>query len=322
MSDTLSNTRRAATGEARRQGTPIIETEGLTRFYGRVRGVEDLNLTVRQGEVFGYLGPNGAGKTTTIRLLLDLIRPTRGTARLFGQEVRNHGAEVKARLGNLPGELVLWDNLTGRELLTFIGNLRGGVDWAWVEELAGRLDLDLSRRIGTLSHGNKQKVGLLQAFAHKPELLILDEPTTGLDPLIQQEFYRLIDQVKAEGRTIFLSSHILPEVERTCDRVGIIREGHLVAVEEVSELKRKRLRHMELTFSQPVPAAAFDLPGVHEVKQVDNMLRFFVDESPGTLDRVIKQAAQFPVMDLRYEQATLEDIFLTYYRQEDDNVAA
>ncbi len=300
----------------------IIETEGLTKYYGRVRGVEDLTLTVRQGEVFGYLGPNGAGKTTTIRLLLDLIRPTRGTVRLFGQEVRNHAAAVKARLGNLPGELALWDNLTGRELLTFVGNLRGGVDWAWVEELARRFDLDLSRRIGTLSHGNKQKVGLIQAFAHKPDLIILDEPTTGLDPLMQQEFYCLIDQVKAEGRTVFLSSHILPEVERTCDRVGIIREGHLVAVEEVSELKRKRLRQMELTFSQPVPATAFDLPGVHEVKQTDNSLRFFVDEAPGTLDSVIKRAAQFPVVDLRYEQATLEDIFLTYYRKEGNDVAA
>jgi ABC-2 type transport system ATP-binding protein len=293
----------------------MIKTEGLTKYYGKVRGIEDLDLAVREGEVFGYLGPNGAGKTTTIRLLLDVIRPTRGTARLFGQEVRNHAAALKSRVGNLPGELALWENLTGRELLAFVGNLRDGQDWAWVEELAERLDLDLSRRIANLSHGNKQKVGLIQAFAHKPDLLILDEPTIGLDPLVQQEFYRLIDEVKAEGRTVFLSSHILHEVERVCDRVGIIREGHLVAVEEVAALKRRRLRQMELTFAWPVPATAFDLPGVRDVMQVGDSLRFLVEEAPGRLDGVIKRAAQFPIVDLSLEQPTLEDIFLTYYRK-------
>ncbi len=300
----------------------IIETEGLTKYYGKVRGIENLDLSVRQGEVFGYLGPNGAGKTTTIRLLLDLIRPTRGTARLFGQEVRNHAAEIKARVGNLPGELSLWENLTCQELLSFTGNLRGGVDWGWVKELAGRLDLDLTRRVGNLSHGNKQKVGLVQAFAHRPDLLILDEPTLGLDPLIQQEFYSLVDEVRADGRTVFLSSHILPEVERVCDRVAIIREGNLVTVEEVAELKRKRLRQLELVFSWAVPPSAFDLPGVRDVVQVGSTLRFLVEESPGSLDRVIKRAAQFPVEDLTYEQATLEDVFLTYYRKEGNDAAA
>ena len=294
----------------------IVETEGLTKYYGKARGVQDLNLAVREGEVFGYLGPNGAGKTTTIRLLLDMIRPTRGTACLFGQEVRAHAAEVKTRLGNLPGEMALWPNLTARQLIAFLGNLRGGLDWGWVEELARRLDLDLSRKVGALSHGNKQKVGLIQAFAHKPELLILDEPTTGLDPLIQQQFYCLIDEVKAQGRTVFLSSHVLPEVERVCDRVGIIRDGHMVAVEEIAELKRKRLRHMELTFAQPVPAATFDLPGVHDVSQAGNVVQFFVDESGGSLDRVLKKAAEFQIVDMSYEQASLEDIFLTYYRQD------
>lgn len=300
----------------------IIETDGLTKYYGKVRGAEDLNLSVREGEVFGYLGPNGAGKTTTIRLLLDLIRPTRGTARLFGQDVRNRAAALKKRVGNLPGELALWENLTGRELIAFVGNLRGGVDWAWVAELASRLDLDLSRRIASLSHGNKQKVGLVQAFAHRPDLLILDEPTLGLDPLVQQEFYRLIDQARHEGRTVFLSSHNLPEVERVCDRVAIIREGHLVTVEEISELRRKRLRQMELTFAKQVSAAAFDVPGLHDVTQFDRTLRFFIEDSPGNLDRVIKRAAQFPLEDLRYEQATLEDVFLTYYHEEGEGASA
>jgi ABC-2 type transport system ATP-binding protein len=293
----------------------IIETQGLTKYYGKVRGIQDLRLSVREGEVFGYLGPNGAGKTTTIRLLLDLIRPTRGTAHLFGQDVRNRAAAVKTRVGNLPGELVLWENLTGRELLAFVGNMRGRLDWPWIEELAERLDVDLSRRVGTLSHGNKQKVGLIQAFAHKPDLLIMDEPTLGLDPLIQQEFYSLIDEVKAEGRTVFLSSHILQEVERVCDRVGIIREGHLVAVEEVVELKRRRLRVMEITFGWQVPPSAFELPGVHHVVQAGNSLRFHVEESPGNLDGVIKRVAQFPLVELSYEQATLEDVFLSYYRK-------
>jgi ABC-2 type transport system ATP-binding protein len=300
----------------------IIETEALTKYYGKVRGVEDLNLSVREGEVFGYLGPNGAGKTTTIRLLLDLIRPTRGTARLFGQEVRGHAAELKARLGNLPGELSLWDNLTGRELLTFLGSLRGGLDWRWVEELAQRLQLDLSRRVRGLSHGNKQKVGLIQAFAHKPDLIILDEPTLGLDPLIQQEFYSLIDQVKVEGRTVFVSSHILPEVERVCDRVGIIREGRLAAVEQVSELKRKRLRQIEFTFGSAVPASEFDLPGVRDVVQSDGTLRFLVEDAPGVLDGVVKRAAQYAVVDIKVAQPTLEDIFLAYYRKEGDDAAA
>jgi ABC-2 type transport system ATP-binding protein len=300
----------------------IIETEGLTKYYGKVRGVENLDLSVREGEVFGYLGPNGAGKTTTIRLLLDLIRPTSGTARLFGQEVRNHAAELKVRIGNLPGELALWQNLTCRELLGFVGNLRGGTDWPWVEEMSQRLDLDLSRRVSGLSHGNKQKVGLVQAFAHKPDLLILDEPTTGLDPLIQQEFYKLIDQVKAEGRTVFFSSHVLPEVERVCDRVGIIRKGNLVAVEEIAELKRKRLRQMELTFGWEVPPSAFDLDSVRDVAQAGCTLRFLVEETPGSLDSVIKRAAQFPIVDLSYKQATLEDVFLAYYREEEGDAAA
>ena len=300
----------------------IIETEGLTKYYGRIRGVEALDLAVREGEVFGYLGPNGAGKTTTIRLLLDLIRPTRGTARLFGQEVRGHAAQLKTRIGNLPGELSLWDNLTGRELLTFTSSLRGGVDWKWVEELAGRLELDLSRRVRSLSHGNKQKVGLIQAFAHKPALVILDEPTLGLDPLIQQEFYALVDQVKAEGRTVFVSSHVLPEVERVCDRVGIIREGQLVAVEQVTELKRKRLRQVEITFGSPVPASEFDLPGVRDVVQSDGTLHFLVEEVPGVFDSVIKRAALYSVVDLRVAQATLEDVFLAYYRKEGHDAAA
>ncbi len=200
----------------------VIRTEGLTKFYGRQRGVIDVNMEVQRGEVFGYLGPNGAGKTTTIRLLLDFIRPTRGRATIFALDTHKHSRDIRRRIGHLPGELALYENLTGAELLRYTGHLRGGVEWKFVEELAARLECNLSQPIRSLSHGNKQKIGVIQAFMHKPELFILDEPTIGLDPLMQQEFYRLIAEVKAEGRTVFLSSHILPEVERVCDRVAII----------------------------------------------------------------------------------------------------
>jgi ABC-2 type transport system ATP-binding protein len=291
----------------------IIRTEDLTKYYGKVRALEGLDLSVQQGEVFGYLGPNGAGKTTTIRLLLDLIRPNRGRVFLFGQEVRGHAAELKRRIGNLPGELSLWGDLTGRELLGFLAHLRNGTDWAYVDRLAQRLDLDLSRKVEDYSHGNKQKVGLVQALMNRPELLILDEPTLGLDPLIQQEFYALMDEIKAEGTTVFVSSHILPEVERICDRVAIIRQGDLIAVEEVAALKRKSLRRMEVTFAQPVPLDALDLPGVLNVSHQGDSISCYVQHN---LDGVIKRLAAFTVTDLQYADVDLEQIFLTYYQKE------
>ncbi|MCH7706430.1 MAG: ABC transporter ATP-binding protein, partial [Chloroflexi bacterium] len=203
-------------------GDTVILTEGLTKSYGKSRGIVDLNLEVRAGEVFGFLGPNGSGKTTTMRLLLDFIRPTRGRAEVFGLDVRTESMEIRRRVGYLPGDLAMYENLTGRELLTYFANLQGGVSWSYTEALAERLGLDLSRPIRTLSTGNKQKVGLVQAFMHQPELLVVDEPTSGLDPLVRQEFYRIVQEAKAEGQTVFLSSHILAEVERIADRVGII----------------------------------------------------------------------------------------------------
>lgn len=200
-----------------------ILTEDLTKRYGKHQALDGLDLVVRRGEVFGFLGPNGAGKTTTIRLLLDLIRPTAGRVEVLGMDPRRQGREVRRRVGYLPGKLALYDRLTGREVLTYLGHLRDGVDWAHADSLARRLDLDLNRPIGALSRGNKQKVGLVQALMHRPELLILDEPTGGLDPLVQREFHRLVREASGEGRTVFLSSHVLGEVERVADRVGIIR---------------------------------------------------------------------------------------------------
>jgi len=289
----------------------VIHIAGLTKFYGKQRGIVEVSLDVRPGEVFGYLGPNGAGKTTTIRTLLDFIRPTCGRAAIFGLDTRRHSRGIRQHTGYLPGELTLYGNLTGAELLQYLASLRSGVDWRYVEELAERLQCDLSRPIRSLSHGNRQKIGLIQAFMHKPELLILDEPTTGLDPLIQQEFYRLIAEVRAAGRTVFLSSHILPEVERVCDRVGIIREGRLVAVETVEALKARALRRLEIHFAAPVPKEAFaGATGVRDLVVEGNVLRCAV---AGSLDALIKTAARFEVLNVISHEPTLEEVFLAYY---------
>ena len=289
----------------------VIRTERLTKFYGRQLGALDVNIEVQQGEVFGYLGPNGAGKTTTIRMLLDFIRPTRGRAAIFNLDTYQHSREIRSRIGYLPGELALYENLTGAEFLSYLGHLRGGVEWNFVEELATRLECNLSQPIRSLSHGNKQKVGLIQAFMHKPELLILDEPTLGLDPLMQQEFYQLIAGVKAEGRTVLLSSHILPEAERICDHVGIIREGQVIAVESVETLKARALHQMQIDFAIPVPREAFvHVAGVRDMTVKGNVLCCTV---VGALDALIKTTAQFEVIRIISHEPSLEEIFLTYY---------
>ncbi len=298
---------------------PAIALETLTKYYGRQRGVLDLTLEVQAGEIFGFLGPNGAGKTTTIRLLLDFIRPTRGQARIFGLDVRLHSASVHSRCGYLPGDLALYETMTGQELLRYFAALRGKVDWTYVQQLTERFEVELKRPIRTLSRGNKQKVGLLQALMHRPELLILDEPTNGLDPLMQIAFYQLLQELRAEGVTVFFSSHNLPEIERVCDRVGIIREGRLIAVESISALKQRALRHVTIEFGTAVPLAAFNtLPGVREAKLEGNRLSCTVSGSPEAL---LKVAAQFPVQDLLSYEASLEDIFLTYYNGGNEHVA-
>ena len=237
--------------------TATILTEQLTKNYGQNRGIVSLDLEVKPGEVFGFLGPNGAGKTTTIRLLLDLIRPTSGRALVLGCDSHHDTLAIQARVGYLPGELGLYPQLSGQQTLRYIANLRGGIDWNDVRRLSERLDCDLERKVSELSTGNKRKLGLIQAFMHRPELLILDEPTVGLDPLVQHEFYGLIDEARAAGQTVFLSSHVLPEVQRVCDRVAFIREGKLVAVEDVGALTGKAVREIEIVFAEPVPASAF-----------------------------------------------------------------
>jgi ABC-2 type transport system ATP-binding protein len=291
----------------------VILTEGLTKRYGKVRALEDLDLEVRAGEVFGFLGPNGAGKTTTIRLLLDVIRPTAGRARIFGQDVRG-AAELRRRLGYLPGELTLDPRLTAGELLAWYGNLQGGVDEAWRGELVERLGLDPSRPCRSLSTGNKKKVGLVQAFQHRPELAVLDEPTGGLDPIVQRAFRDLVRELVAGGVTVFLSSHVLQEVEDLADRLAIIRRGRLVTVDTVAGLTRAAVRHLVLRFADPVPAGAFQgLAGVDEVRVDGRTVEATVSGSP---DALIKAAARFEVVDLSPRQSELEEIFLAYYRED------
>lgn len=293
----------------------IIEVRNLTKRYGGARGVEDLTFEVRDGEAFGFLGPNGAGKTTTIRTLLDFIRPTSGTVRIFGMDPRREGVKVHRRVGYLPGELALYERMTGEGFLRAFAQLRGDVEPGRIAALADRLDLDLSRRIHELSHGNKQKIGLVQAFMHRPDLLVLDEPTQGLDPLVQQTFYGMIDEERAGGAAILLSSHVMPEVERVCDRVGIIREGRLATVADIGDLKAKALRRIEFHFARPVQASAFEgLPGVKDVSAHGDSILLSIE---GPVDAVIKEGARHDVVSLETREPSLEEAFLSFYEEGD-----
>jgi ABC-2 type transport system ATP-binding protein len=291
--------------------TAIIQTEKLTKSYGEHRGIVDVDLEVNQAEIFGFLGPNGAGKTTTIRTLLDLIRPTSGKALVFGIESSADPVAIHRRVGYIPGEFTLYDRLTGGQTIEYFANLRGGVDRAYQRSLIERFDIDPRRKYKELSKGNKQKIGLVIALQHQPELLILDEPTSGLDPLVQQSFFELVREAKAAGRTVFLSSHILSEVERTADRVAIIREGRIVKLDSVEGLRDLAHHQVELRFSGPVPTESFDhLPGVSEVAAEDHVLRMRVS---GPITPVVRAAAQFELLDFVSREPTLEETFLAQY---------
>ena len=290
---------------------PVINASGLTKSYGRHRGIVDLDLTVLPGEVFGYLGPNGAGKTTTIRLLLDYIRPTHGTVSVLGLPSHERSRDIRRRVGYLPGELRLYSSLSGSELISYFACLRGGVERTRVEALARRLDCDLSREIRTLSSGNRQKLGLIQAFMNDPELLILDEPTNGLDPLVQQTFYDLVREARAAGRTVFLSSHVLPEVERVCDRVGILREGRLVAVERITDLRTRAIRKLEIEFGTAIEPDAFaEVTGIRDATVENDTLRCTI---VGSMDPVLKAANRYEIRALSSVEPSLEEVFLAYY---------
>ncbi len=292
-----------------------ILTEKLTKHYGEVQALVDLDLQVAMGEVFGFLGPNGAGKTTMIRTILDLIHPTSGRATVVGLDSHADSVEIRRHVGYLPSDLSMYPNLTGRDMITYFSNLRGGVDRSYVDELANRLQADLGKKVGDLSSGNRQKVGLILTFMSKPKLIIMDEPSTGLDPLVQREFQAMMREVAAEGRTVFLSSHTLSEVQRVADRVGIIRRGHLVDVEYVDDLRSKAIRTVELHFDGPVEASVFAaIPGVRDVQVASHHATMSFD---GQMDSLLRVATEhYTLVDINTQEADLEEIFLEYYRSE------
>ena len=294
--------------------TPAIHTDGLTKHYGKVEALVDLSIDIGPGEVFGFLGPNGAGKTTMIRTILDEIRPTAGRAAILGLDTHADSVAIRRHIGYLPGDLAMYPNLTGRDLITYFGNLRGGVDWAEVDRIAERLDADLTKKIGDLSSGNRQKVGIIQAFMSTPDLLILDEPSTGLDPLVQREFQAMMREVAEAGRTVFLSSHTLSEVQRVADRVGIIRHGHLIALEAVTDLRRKAIRRVDLEFAGPVPTPELmAVPGVRDVLPDGTRATLSFD---GQMPELLAATAGHGLRDVSTQDADLEEIFLPYYPDE------
>lgn len=291
---------------------PVIATSGLSKDYGSGRGLFELDMEVEQGEVFGFLGPNGAGKSTTIRLLLDLIRPTSGSARVLGLEARADSLDIRRRVGFLPGDLAMYQKLTGRAMLGYLARLRGGVNPRVRDSLAERFDADLDRPMRQLSTGNRQKIGLIQAFMHEPELLILDEPIAGLDPLVQRSFHALLGEVSAQGRTVFLSSHSLSEVERVTHRLAILRQGRLVIVDSLHNLRKVAVQRLEIEFATPVDADEFRaLSGVTEVVQDGQTVTVGFE---GSADAVVKAAAAHEVLAIRPRDDDLEDIFLRYYQ--------
>jgi ABC-2 type transport system ATP-binding protein len=292
--------------------TSAISTEGLTKDYGSDRGIFDLNLEVAEGEVFGYLGPNGAGKTTTIKLLMGLSHPTRGSATVLGLDADRDAVAVKRKVGYVPGELPQFGGWRGSEVVAYVAGLRGDIDDREVEAVAKRLDLDLGRKYREYSHGNKQKLALLLAFAHRPALLILDEPTSGLDPLHQQEFYGLIRDARERGATIFISSHVLSEVEQVCDRVGIVREGHLARVGRLDELVGMRAHRVDIEFADRPPADRLRaLPGFEQLSVEDHRVTGMFR---GDFEPLLAALANSRVTKFESREPSLEEVFLSFYR--------
>ena len=296
-------------------GTPIVVTHRLSKRYGSTEALRDLDLQIERGEVFGYLGPNGAGKTTTLRLLLGLLRPTSGGAEIDGLDTWSESVEVRRRVGYLSGEPALYGNLTGAQHIEYLGRLRRVSAQAAANRLAERLSLDLGRPARELSKGNRQKLALLLALMAQPELLVLDEPTGGLDPLAQQEFHALMREHTQRGGTVLLSSHVLSEVQRIADRVGVLREGELIALERLDDLRERSLHHIRATFAEAVDPGAFHgLPGLRNLRVEDHTLVCSAPET--TLDALLKEVSRHTVVDFECAEAELEETFLAFYTQE------
>jgi len=293
----------------------VIETHDLTVYYGKHRGILDVNLSIGKGEVFGFLGPNGAGKTTTQRVLLDVFPPTKGRASIFGKDSRKDGVEIRKQVGYLPGELALYSNMKARDFFKMYEYLRKDKksNGYW-KELSERLDLDTSRKISQFSRGNKQKVGVVAALMNKADLLILDEPTGGLDPLVQKTVLEMVREAKKEGRTVFFSTHILSEAQAVCDRVGIIRDGQLVATQRVEDLFAKRMNRLTMIFERPLPTGVFQIEGVIELEKSQQSITLEVRDN---LPAVLAAAAKNNVMDIETHNISLEEIFLAYYSKDE-----
>jgi ABC-2 type transport system ATP-binding protein len=290
---------------------PAIEMHGLTKDYGSGHGVFELDLEIEAGEIFGFLGPNGSGKTTSMRMLVGLGRPTAGGAQVLGLDIARDSLEVRRRVGFLAGDFGMYRKLTGAAMLEYIARLHGGVDRAQISALADRFDAQLDRPLGDLSTGNRQKIGLIQAFMHEPELLILDEPIAGLDPLVQKHFHELLAEVRADGRTVFLSSHTLSEVDRVADRIAILRQGRLVVVDTLDHLRSIAVRRLDIEFAGPAPIDDFrGLPGVRDVGATGASLHVAFE---GSADAIVKAAARHEVVEIRSREDALEDIFLGYF---------
>lgn len=288
----------------------VIQTRGLTKRYGDKLALDRLDLDVMRGEIFGYLGPNGAGKSTTIRILMDLMRPTSGEAKILGLDAKAHAIEIHRRIGYMPGELSLWPNYTGESVMDYFSAVHGSVDAGYARSLARRLELDLSLRVRQYSTGNKRKLGLLLALMHKPDLLVLDEPTSGLDPLMQQVFNDLMREHRAGGGTVFLSSHVLSEVQAICDRVAILREGVLRAVERTEKLMHADFRWVHLTFRAPVSAAQFAGAGISDVEVDGEKVKL---RMTGDFDPLIRAIGAEYVVDMDVHEPSLEEVFLSFY---------
>jgi ABC-2 type transport system ATP-binding protein len=292
-----------------------IETENLTRDFGTLRALDRMNLRVEAGEIFGFLGPNGAGKTTAIRLLLDLIRPTAGSASVLGHDCQRQSLEVRSLVGQLPGDFRPYRNLSGHQTVEFFARLRGlSLETSGAASLADRLNLQLDRSASSYSRGNRQKLGIVLALMGNPRVLILDEPSSGLDPLVQHELYALLRERAREGATVFFSSHVMSEVEQVCERVGVLRQGVLVAVEHVSRMKARSLRHMTVRFAgEPPPPGAIDIDSAREIRREASVLEF---EIQGEVDALLKELARYHVVDLETEQPSLEELLMRYYARE------
>lgn len=292
----------------------VIKTNNLTKYYlhGKVLGVKELDLEVKEGEIFGFIGPNGAGKTTTIRLLLDLIRPTSGLATIFDKDINKYSVEIKNEIGFLPGEIFLPEYLTGKQCLNYYAGFKDNIDKDYLKKLISRFSFDQNKKIAEYSKGNKQKLAIILALMHKPKLLILDEPTSGLDPLNQQEFYEAIEETKKWATTTFLSTHLLNEAEKICDRVGIIKDGKLIQIEDIDEFKEKNIHKIILETDKNIPLSELKMVGVQKIEKTTTGYSLI---TVGKNGEIIKKLTKFDITDFQVHEPSLEEVFMHFYRK-------